>query len=261
VTRQREAGFALLIVLWSLVLLALILTQLLSAGRSEVQLASNLRDSAEMEAVADGAIQDAAFHLLAGGAQHWSTRGRHSLHIGRGSAEIGIEDTADKINPNAASPVLLRSLAVLCGAQADAASRLAQAIVAWRDADGATADPAAAYRAAGLNYAPPGLPFETLDELGLVVGMTPALLNCMQPHLSLYQANAPGPNTADALVARALATAALQGDTTAGGQSDGENLGPQTVVITATAALPQGGRFVRRATMRFGDSVRVLTFN
>ncbi|MDR3535940.1 MAG: hypothetical protein P4L71_05530, partial [Acetobacteraceae bacterium] len=66
----REAGFALLLVLWSLVLLSLILTQLLSAGRSEAQLAGNLRNAAMAEAIADGAVREAVFHLL-GGTPAW----------------------------------------------------------------------------------------------------------------------------------------------------------------------------------------------
>jgi general secretion pathway protein K len=258
VNAQREAGFALLIVLWSLVLLALILTQLLSAGRSEAQLASNLRDSAEMEAIADGAVHEAMFHLLAGGAQHWPTRGVHRLKIGRGLAEVRVEDTADKINPNSASPALLRALAGLCDAPDAAASQLAQAIVTWRSDDDATGtNPAAAYRAAGLSYAPPGLPFETLDEVGLVVGMTPPLLACMRPHLSLYQAGAPGPQSEDALVARALATATREGADALSALPQGDE-GLRTVTITATATLPHGGRFVRRATVRLEDTSRIL---
>jgi general secretion pathway protein K len=251
----RSDGFA---VLWALVLLAFIVTQLLSAGRSEAQLAGNLRNSAEMEAAADGAIQEATFHLLAAGSQHWATRGAYQLRIGHGVVAIGIEDAADKINPNAATLVLLRSLAGLCGADGSAAARLAQAIIDWRSADAmAGVDPAVPYRAAGLDYAPPGLPFQTLDELGLVIGMTPPLLTCMRPHLSLYQANNPGPRTEDPLVARALALAALEGD--AAGAEDAA--GSHTVMITAVAANRQGSRFVRRATVRLGEHVRILAWH
>jgi len=40
---MRQRGFALLIVLWSMALLALLLTQVTATGRSETQLADNLR--------------------------------------------------------------------------------------------------------------------------------------------------------------------------------------------------------------------------
>lgn len=249
---RREGGFALLIVLWSLVLLALILTQVLSAGRTEAQRAGNLRDSAVMEAVADGAVQAAAFHLMASGTQHWPTRGQHRVQIGRASADISLEDTADKINPNTASPALLGALIGLCGVPS--APGLAPAIAAWRSADA----PAAAYQAARLPYGPPGLPFETIDEVGLVIGMTPALFDCMRPHLSLYQEGSPGVHSADPVVAQALAIAAQGGD---GSTGTDDSDGSKVVIVTAAASLKQGGRFVRRATIRFGERFRILTWD
>lgn len=60
----RDRGFALLIVLWAVVLLALLATRLMAAGRTELQLSANLRGAAEAEAAADGAVQEAMFHLL-----------------------------------------------------------------------------------------------------------------------------------------------------------------------------------------------------
>jgi Tfp pilus assembly protein PilX len=51
--RTHERGFALLIVLWALVLLTLVFTQLVSAGRGEAELTANLRAGATAEAAAD----------------------------------------------------------------------------------------------------------------------------------------------------------------------------------------------------------------
>ena len=45
----------------------------------------------------------------------------------------------------------------------------------------------AQYQAAGLPYGPANRPFDSLDELGLVLGMTPTLLARMRPFLSVYQ--------------------------------------------------------------------------
>jgi len=57
----REDGFALLIVLWALGLLALLVSSLAAAGRSDLSFAGNTRDSAIVEAAADGAVQQAMF--------------------------------------------------------------------------------------------------------------------------------------------------------------------------------------------------------
>jgi len=261
---RREAGFALLIVLWALVLLALILTQLLSAGRSEAQLAGNLRNAAVAEAVADGGVADAIFHLLGSGAQAWPPRGSHALRIGRGVAEVTVESLSGKVNPNTAGQPLLGVLIGLCGRGAADAARLAQAIAAWRTPPGEDAGSpavgAVAYRAAGLDYAPPGLPFQTDEELGLVLGMTPATFVCLAPHMSLYQEGDPSLQTDDPFVARALAMLAQQGGLTSNAVQDP----PQVVRITSTATVA-GGRFVRRATVRLtpgedGRPYRILTW-
>jgi general secretion pathway protein K len=262
---QRESGFALLIVLWAMVLLALILTQLLSAGRSEAQLAGNLRNAAVAEAVADGGVADAVFHLLGSGAQAWPARGTHALRIGRGAVEVTVESLSGKVNPNTAGLPLLRAMIGLCGRGAADAARLAQAIAAWRtpadEDDGNQAVGPVAYRAAGLPYAPLGLPFETDDELGLVLGMTPATLACLAPHMSLYQEGDPSLHTDDPFVARALAVVAQQGGLT----SDAAQGVPQVVRITSVATVV-GARFVRRATVRLtpggdGGPFRILNWD
>ena len=205
----RECGFALLIVLWSLVLLSFILTQLLSAGRTEAQLAANLRNAAVAEAMADGAVQEALFHLVAQGPQVWAPGQTHVVHIGRGVAEVSIENLSDKVNPNIADVPVLKAMFMLCGSPPARAVALAQAIVVWRgDASvGPGGNVFAAYQAAGAGYLPPAAPLESLDELGLIIGMTPQLLTCLTPHLSLYQDAPASLRSNDPFVASALRAA------------------------------------------------------
>ena len=78
---RRQRGFALLIVLWTLALLALLGTQLLAAARSDTQLARNLVDSAALEAATDGAVQQAMFGMLEPPPRRWIADG--SMHIVR----------------------------------------------------------------------------------------------------------------------------------------------------------------------------------
>jgi general secretion pathway protein K len=243
----RECGFALLIVLWSLVLLSLILTQLLSAGRTEAQLAANLRNAAVAEAMADGAVQEALFHLVAQGPLAWAPGQTHIVHIGRGVAEVSIEDLSGKVNPNTADVPVLSAMLMLCGSPPVRAAALAQAIVVWRgDATGAGRDVLAGYQAAGAGYLPPAAPLESLDELGLIIGMTPQLLTCLTPHLSLYQDAPASLRSSDPFVASALRAAAQEGDMVA---ETPATIGAPAVVITAVATAT-GARFVRRATAR-----------
>jgi general secretion pathway protein K len=273
-TRDREQrGFALLIVVWSLVLLSFILAHVLSAGRSEVELARNLRAAAEAEPVADAAVQNTIFHLLDPSPQHWTLQGRHRLTLPGGVADVRIENVAGKINPNTADETLLDAALTLCGVTGNARRGIAQAIMAWRappssnDQTGnQTGDqPGGSYQAAGLDYAPPGAPFETSDEIGLVIGVTPAVRACLLPQISVYQENdTPSLRAADPFVVRALTLVAEQ--TGADNLLTGDDAaGDTTVTITAAAVGRGGGHFTRRATIRLvsgrrGRPFRVLNW-
>jgi general secretion pathway protein K len=254
----REGGFALLVVLWSLALLALIGTHVTATGRAEAQLAANLRGAAAAEAAADGALHQAIFHLLDPSLRRWWPDGvpREIALPGGGVAVVRIESEAGKINPNLAAAGLMQSLLLRLGAEPRAAASLAAAILDWRTA-GQRPRPNGAkepqYRAAGRDYAPPGRPFESLDELGLVLGMTPELLGRLTPFLSIYHTGEPDMRFAHPVVAQAVTDAARAGLDAEGGTEAGA---APVVVVSATAALPGGARFTRRAHVRLGPGTR-----
>jgi len=208
-TPARDRGFALLIVLWSLVLLGLLITQLLGSGRTALALAGNLRAAATAHASADGAINEALFHVLSTGADHWPPDGRpHNLGSSGGMViSVRVNSLASQINPNLASTGLLAGLLQACGATPAQAKQLANAIIQWRSPAVSKPEIAAqlaAYRNAGLPYAPPGRPFADLSELGDILGMPPLLLVKALPHMNLYQTDDPDPAQAGPVVRQAL---------------------------------------------------------
>src|SRR5260370_33283326 len=79
--------------------------------------------------------------------------------------------------------------------------------VGWAGLPALSAELVAEYRAAGLDYAPPGSPLETVDELRRVRGMTADLLAALRPHLTLFGPAEPNPASADPIVAAARALA------------------------------------------------------
>ena len=86
-------GFALLIVLWSVVLLALLATGLNAAGRTDLQLAANIRRAAAAEAAADGGIAAAIFHASGLPATAWAADGQpHTVRIGAYAVTLRIMD-------------------------------------------------------------------------------------------------------------------------------------------------------------------------
>jgi general secretion pathway protein K len=251
----RSGGFALLIVLWTLVLVAFIVAHVTASGRTEVRIAGNLVANAVAGAAADGAIFAAIFNLMDPKTdQHWAMdRTARELTIGGSRVMVRLEDEAGRINPNWASPALLQALLRVAGSDPESARRLAAAISEWAGSAPVLAPQnarLAEYRAAGLDYGPPDAPLENLDELARVLGMTPALLAAIRPHLSLFGPPEPSPATTDPVVAAALAQVALAGQAA----SSGNQMPPDvhTVRITALASDPGNGRVTRTAVVRFG---------
>jgi general secretion pathway protein K len=207
---RRSGGFALLIVLWTLVLIAFLVLHLTASGRTEIRIATNLQSNAVAAAAADGAISAAIFNLMAPQPdQRWPIDGPpHQLTIGNCRVMVQLENEAARINPNLASPALMEALLRALGSSPEAATRIAAAIADWVGSAQTPKTPdmlKAEYRSAGLDYAPPGAPFESMDELSRVLGVTPALYAALRPHLTLYGPPQPDPAGADPVVAAALA--------------------------------------------------------
>lgn len=245
---RRDRGFALLLVLWSLVLLTSITTALIAGGRTEARLTANQRTAAEAEMVADAALHEAVFGLLAK-APDWGVGNEpRRVALRGGAAVVRIEDEAGRVNPNQASEPLLQALLRGVGADGGTARAVAAAMLDWRTAGAEPRQFGAKlpqYRAAGLPFGPPDAPFRSIDEVGLVLGMTPGLLARLSPHLSFFYEGDPDPDVADPVVLAALRLAAGQANI---GGSGGA--GVRTVRLTAAASGRGGGRFVRRAVVQ-----------
>lgn len=219
---------------------------MIAAGRLDVARARNLRAAAIAMAAADGAIQQAAFQTLPcpdqAGCRPWPTDGT-PVDASRDGVAITVclADDAGKVNPNTATPALMAALLAATGTSAPDSTRIADAIAAWRSPEPGPAT-VAAYRQAGLPYAPDGHRFAAVDDLRFVLGMTQAILDRLRPNLSVWNEAAPDPAFASAatrLALRATDAAAL-GVAIPGAQ-------PRTFSVTATAAIPRDAQFTRAA--------------
>jgi general secretion pathway protein K len=256
---SRAGGFALIIVLWTLVLIAFIVAHMTASGRAEISIANNLVSDSVAQAAANGAIFEAIFNQSdPRPEQRWPADGTaHEIVVGSSRVAVRLQDEASWINPSTASPLLIEALLRVTGSDADSAHSLAAAISEWvgsatfpRPQDVVLAE----YRAAGLDYGPPGGPLETIGELGRVIGMTPEVLAAIRPHLTLFGPPQPNPATTDPVAAAALALAQPQ---TAQTPPPTNPAVPDmlTVRITAAAAGPGNARVVRAAVIRAGASL------
>jgi general secretion pathway protein K len=267
----RQGGFVLLLVLWSISLLALLGAHVAATGRSEIALAANLQAAATAEALADGGVHEAIWHLLAEPGRRWVPDGTaRTRQRPGGTTEIRLESEAGKIGLNAAPPELLRALFLRLGLTEAEAGSLAAAILDWRSPGqrpriGGAKE--AQYRAAGRDYAPPLSAFRSLDELGLVLGMTPDLLARARPYLSVHAPREPDLRRADRLVVQTVMdVAGPQRAAFLEATADRERAEVVMVTVRAATAGPRAARFVRRAEIGLrpgaaGRSWRILSWD
>lgn len=241
-----QRGFALLIVLFALGFLALLETHFAADGHAGTALARNDRAAARVEAATAGAIQDEIFALLYGRGAGTAAR---QVRIGTTLVDVTAADEGNRLNPNLADSIELAMLLQEVGADIRAANSLAAAILDWRTASdlprpgGAKAPQ---YRAAGRVYGPADTAFHSTAEVGLVLGMTPALLIRLRPHLTVFTSYNPIGVSSDPVVARAL-----QAGTPAGSPPAGGDLGAIAVQrITAAGRGPDGASIVIEAVVR-----------
>lgn len=223
---RRERGFALLMVLWTLMLLAFIATVFGDNARTEVLLARNLVSNARAEALADGGVFRAAAGLTRA-PRDGGFRGDGQVYVWRPSVDdnasgeaiegeevrFTIRDEGGKVDLNQAPARLLRELFVAVGLEPKPSAALADAIVDFRDEDQekqAAGAETREYKAAELPWGPKNKPFVLVDELIYVVGMSPEIYRRVSPLVTVWgQGETPHPYTAPPEVLEAL-TAALK---------------------------------------------------
>ena len=239
-------------------LIAFVIAQVTASGRTEIRIAGNLVADAAAEAADDGGIFAAIYNLAdPNPAQRWPLDGiAHEFAIGNSRVIVRLEDEAGRINPNSASPALFAALLRVIGSDPESAQRLADAISEWvgsapvaRPQDMILAE----YRAAGLDYGPPGAPLETIDELGRVVGMTPQALAAIRPHLTLFGPPEPNAASADPLVAAALAQ--ISPGSQVGGSASQPSPDLVTARIRANAFGPGNAQVTKTAIVRVGAAL------
>jgi general secretion pathway protein K len=198
---RRQSGVALVLVLWVLTLLSVIAGNFAFSMRGEAKIARNLISTAQAQAIADAGVQKAWFELFKppSDLQRWQANGvAHQLIMGDAILTITLQDETGKIDLNTASDGLLQGLFKSVGLNEEFSVALVDAVADWRDADklkrlhGAEDDD---YRAAGKSYIPANSPFETVDELQRVLGVSPDLYRKLAPALTVYSKQT-GVNTA-----------------------------------------------------------------
>jgi general secretion pathway protein K len=197
--RRREEGIALIAVLWMLTLLSIVAAALSLESRSSTRIARNMAENAAARAAADAGIQRAILDLEASPTGPMDTakfRADGTVYTWRfadSTVHISVQDEGGKVNLNQAPEALLAALFDSVGVDPGMAQSLADAIADFRDADNLPRPRGAEeteYRAAGLAWGPKNAPFQAVEELQQVLGMTPEIYERVAPDLTIYSLGA-----------------------------------------------------------------------
>ncbi len=257
--KDMEQGIALMLVLWVITLLTIIAVGLTTTQRTETALAANQVFGATFRAQADAAINFMALNLLTQppvealadkdsmeSQGFWLPDGQPRLwRWGEQALEIRVINEASLIDLNMADPGLLMALMKAAGVQEP--ENLVDAILDWRDPDdlhlvnGAEDEQ---YAAAGLPYGAKDGPFDSVEELGQVMGFDRELYQALAPALTVTSGQAsPAVEFAPPLV-----QAALQG---IGLEELEERLAQETEILGESSTVAGRGGPLYRIQVRW----------
>jgi general secretion pathway protein K len=194
-SRRSEEGIALIAVLWALTLLSLVAAAVSLETRSSTRIARNIAENATAKAAADAGIQRAILDLVSSRGAPIDTLkfradGRdYAWRFGNSTVHISALDESSKIDLNQAPEALLAALFQSVGVNSDKAQSLAAAIADFRDADNlrrASGGEEAEYQSAGLAWRPKNAPFQTIEELQQVLGMTADIYRRITANVTIY---------------------------------------------------------------------------
>lgn len=178
-----------------LTLLALVVTALSVGTRDQARIARNLVEAAKARNAAEGAIHISAWRLVQPQENGtWQGDGTvHDLAIDGMPVRVIAFDEAGKIDLNTAQLPMLHGLLAAVGLDGLHRSRLVDAILDWRDRDSLRRLHGVEdqdYEIAGYDYGAKDAPFDTIDELELLLGMDPATVDAIRGSVTVYSGRA-----------------------------------------------------------------------
>ena len=181
----------MVLVLWVLSLLIIMAGSFALSMRRESALISVLKNNAHAKAIAESGISLAEMMLLSPDpSKVWRADGSiYEIRASDAIIRIRLQSEAGKIDINKADQAVLQSLMAFAPVDSEQQGKLVDAILDWRDADNLVRIDGAEkeeYQEAGLNYEPRNKPFESTEELQLVLGMNKKVLAWLDPLVTIY---------------------------------------------------------------------------
>ncbi len=186
---STSEGFALVAVLWLSGLIAVMAAGFAVSARLNILTHAAALHGQQLEAAADGLTRLTAFRLATEPtAPETPLRCRWNDTT---FAEVHAQDQSGLVDINAASIELIRQLVEGAGAAPGLAEKIALAIGDFRDVDSVDANEASEPETyPGMGFGPKNGPFEAIEELDQIPGMTETLYRALLPHVTIYSLQA-----------------------------------------------------------------------
>jgi general secretion pathway protein K len=187
----RPKGFALVLVLWVLSLLTIMAGSFALTMQREASVVTGSRNDAQAAAVAESGLAIAELMLMnPSQQQRWRTDGSiYQIDYADKKVRIRLLAETGKIDINSADQTLLQGFLAYAPVEPELQAKLFGAILDWRDQDdlininGAEKE---AYKDAGLSYRPRNKPFQSIEELQLVLGMNEQVFKWLENLVTVY---------------------------------------------------------------------------
>lgn len=188
---KSEKGIALLMVIWVLIILMAIVLSYSYATRTETNSTLSYKEGIDKKFLAEAGIERGIMEIFyrnvyknqsinIEGREVWKADNTpYKDQIGGGYYTAAVIDESGKVDINTASDVILKNLFMNSGVSEEDADAIVDSIMDWKDADdlqrlnGTESD---YYMSLPTPYKAKNAPFDTLEELLLVKGMTAEIL-------------------------------------------------------------------------------------
>jgi len=296
--REETGAVALIVVIWVIVLLTAIVGEFSYSMRTEINITRNFKEETEAYYLALAGIEKAKMEILKTETPYTYLNDdgvlilniddedpQRSGSLARGSFSYSIIDEESKLNINTASALQLKDIFLGSGVDITEVDIIVDSIIDWRDENdlhmlnGAEED---YYRALEFPYSCKDGPFESINELLLVRGMTREILFGSQnrdgeqtfkgvvEYLTVYGSKSININTSSDVVLKALLgaekAANIMRQRDAGpiiAPVSGGNIKSDFFTIISTGSAGDEGikRSIRTLLQRKGNSLETVSWD
>ena len=186
--RQNARGFIVVAVLWILAALSALVLIYLTYVTNTAVVVAGTTDRVQAEALESAGVELAVYQLTSVNETARPTSGTFNAKVGAGRVTVTFRSEAARIDLNAAPKGLLTGFITGLGAAPSDAAGYADRILAWRaPTELGDDDPENSfYRASGAAYLPRHAPFPAAEELWLVKGIPPDIIERMLPFVTVF---------------------------------------------------------------------------